>query len=129
MPAGRPSDYRPEYCDDVIEWGKLGKSKAWMATELDVSRQTVEDWAKAHPAFLDAITRAIDKSQRWWEDAGQDNLATMGFSSNIWSRSMAARFPNDWREKSETKNEHTGPNGGPQEIVHRVERHIVRSAD
>jgi hypothetical protein len=104
---GRPTDYRPEYCEQVIEYGKRGKSVAWMAAELGVAKQTIHNWAEEHPEFLDAFNVAKLHSQRWWEDAGQDNMlmapgqGTM--NASIWSRSMAARFPDDWREKQEIK--------------------------
>ena len=85
----------------------MGKSKAWMCAHMGVSRQTVEDWTKAHPEFLDAIMRAMLMSQAWWEDMGQDNMislpATGSLNGSVWSRSMAARFPADWREKTEQK--------------------------
>ena len=103
---GRPSEYRPEFCEQVIEYGSRGKSVAWMAAELGVSRECIYEWARVHPEFSDAITQAKLKSQRWWEDMGQDNMllppgqGTM--NASIWSRSMAARFPEDWREKQET---------------------------
>lgn len=110
----RPSEYDPSYCERVIEWGKQGKSKAWMCAELDCTPQTMANWSEAHPEFLEAITRAVSHSQRWWEDKGQDNLGTAGFQSSMWSRSMAARFPNDWREKSETAL--TGKGGGAIQV-------------
>ena len=100
--GGRPTDYRPEYCDDVIEWGKLGKSKAWMCASLDIARTTLDLWIETHPEFSYAMDKALTNSQLWWEDAGQRGMETQGFSAPIWSRSMGARFPNDWREKSET---------------------------
>lgn len=85
----------------------MGKSKAWMCAHMGVSRQTVEDWTKAHPEFLDAIMRAMLLSQAWWEDMGQDNMISMPQSGtlngSVYSRSMAARFPADWREKTEQK--------------------------
>lgn len=119
MPGGRPTSYDPAYCESVVEWGKLGKSIAWMAAELDVSRQSIYEWAKEHPEFSDAITRAKEHAQRWWEDFGQVNMlmpAGAGtFNGSVWSRSMAARFPDDWREKSETAL--TGANGGPVQII------------
>lgn len=115
MPAGRPSGYDPIYCDAVIEWGKLGKSRAWIAAELDVVRDTLANWEKAHPEFLCAMERARLAAQRWWEDRGQSNLEAQNFQAAMWSRSMAARFPDDWRETK--RNENTGPDGGPQQHV------------
>ena len=96
---GRPTKYRPEVCEQVIAWGKLGKSKSWIAAELDIARSTIDEWCATFPDFSDAITRAHVHSQRWWEDKGQGALENREFQSSVWSRSMAARFPDDWREK------------------------------
>lgn len=119
MPAGRPTDYDASYCEQVVEWGKLGKSKTWMAANLDVTRVTIDNWAVANPEFLCAIMQAMAHAQAWWEDQGQSYmlLPHQGgtFNGSVWSRSMAARFPEDWREKSETTLQ--GPNGGAVRIV------------
>ena len=102
MPAGRPTDYRPEYCDAVIEYGARGKSLAWMAAELDISRDTLSEWRNVHPEFSAAITRAVLKSQAWWEDFGQTNtLLAPGagtFNSAVWIKNVASRFKHDWRD-------------------------------
>jgi hypothetical protein len=118
----RPSEYKPEYCEQVIEYGKQGKSVAWMAAELGVVKQTLYTWADAHPEFMDAFTRAKLESQRWWEDAGQTGMVAPGFSASVWSRSMAARFPEDWRESKGV--ELTGANGGPVAVT-KIVREIV----
>jgi hypothetical protein len=94
----RPTEYKQEYCEAVIEAGKQGKSLAWMASEFDVSRECIYEWMRVHPEFSDAMTRARVHSQRWWEDKGQDGITTPGFNGSVWSRSMSARFPDDWRE-------------------------------
>lgn len=98
-PGGRPSAYDPTYCDKVVEWGRQGKSRAWIADELGVVRNTLKNWEAEHPEFLIAMERALIASQRWWEDAGQNGMTSREFNAPIWSRSMAARFPDDWREK------------------------------
>ena len=36
----------------------------------------------------------------WWEDAGQDGMVGEKFNGQVWGRSMAARFPDEWREKT-----------------------------
>lgn len=82
-----------------------------MASELDVSRQTLHNWAEAHPEFLDALTRAKTHAQRWWEDAGQSGLFMPAFNASVYGKSMAARFPEDWRESRGL--ELTGKGGGP----------------
>lgn len=116
MPAGRPSDYDPAYCEKIIEWGKLGKSKAWMAAQLDVCHQTLLRWEAAHAEFSEAMARAEAKAQAHWEDLGQDNIKEREFNSSVWSRSMAARFPKQWREKTA----HVGGDEGDSPIKQEV---------
>lgn len=99
---GRPTKYRPEFCDMVVLWGRLGKSKTWMCAELMVTRQTLENWMADNPDFLDAMELALQLSQLWWEDKGQNSLTTVGFQGSVYSRSMAARFPKDWTERKDT---------------------------
>ena len=119
-PVGRPTIYRPEMCEQVIEWGKLGKSRSWFAAELGTSRQMLLEWEAIHPEFSVALQISLEFSQRWWEDAGQNGMQQPGFSSGIWSRSMAARFPADWRESKEAKL--VGPDGGAIKIdVQRID--------
>ncbi len=98
MPAGRPSVYTSEFCERVIEYGSAGKSLTWIAAEIGVSRETIYRWMEEIPEFSDAMTEAQLRSQQWWEDAGQRGMEQTGFNAAIWSRSMAARFPKDWRE-------------------------------
>jgi hypothetical protein len=58
---GRPTEYRPEYCEEVVKNCMHGK---WAATEdqladfFGVERQTIANWKKKHPEFLYAIKRA-----------------------------------------------------------------------
>ncbi len=114
MPGGRPTDYKEEYCNSVIEFGRQGFSRVQMAAELEIAKATIQNWEKEHPEFLAAMTRAMTLSQAWWEKKGQECLvmpAGVSFQASAWSRSMAARFPDDWREKTAT--EHSGPDGGP----------------
>lgn len=117
MPAGRPTLYRPEYCERVMELGREGKSKAQWAADIGVSRQTLDTWGATHPEFLDALTHATDLQLAWWESKAQEGIHLGGqFNANLWSRSMAARFPNDYTERS--KRELTGANGGPIQVSH-----------
>jgi hypothetical protein len=125
---GRPSLYDPSYCERVIELGKQGMSVVEMACEIGVSRNTLEtNWPAEHPEFLEAFVRAKDESQAWWEKAGRVGMAGKNIDAAIWSRSMAARFPNDWRETK--RNEHSGPDGSPIATTQRIERVIIDPAN
>lgn len=127
MAGGRPTEYKPEYCQRVIDMGREGYSVVEMAAELGVHRESLEEnWPAAHPEFSEAFTQSRQLSQAWWERQGRTNLimpqGAGTFQASVWSRSMAARFPKDWREKSETA--HTGPDGKPLEIT-TITRRVV----
>ncbi len=112
----RPTRYKPEYCEQVIVLGREGMSVVEMAADLGVHRETLEEnWPAAHPEFSEAFTRAKVLSQAWWERQGRLNLLLAPgvgtFNGSVWSRSMAARFPRDWREQKGV--ELSGKDGGP----------------
>lgn len=111
--GGRPSSYRPEFCDIVVELGKQGKSKTAIACELGVVKQTLYSWMSSHPEFLDAMMRAEQFSQLWWEDRAQKGIdkPTSEFNAGLWGKVMSARFPAEYREQKAV--ELTGANGGP----------------
>lgn len=109
MPAGRPSLYKAEYCEQVIELGKEGKSPAQIASKLEVDRQTLANWGEKHPEFFAAITRAKVEEQNWWEQKAQENLGNREFNAPVWKTSMQARFRDDYTERRE----HTGAEGKP----------------
>jgi hypothetical protein len=101
---GRPTAYLPEYCETVLELGREGMSVVEMAAEIGVHRETLEEnWPASFPEFSEAFTQAKQLSQAWWEKQGRVNLLMPQgggtFNGSVWSRSMAARFPKDWREQ------------------------------
>lgn len=113
--AGRPSEYRPEFCELIIEQGKLGKSVTQMAVACGVSKRTLLNWTQEHEAFLHALEVAKAESLNWWESVAQSHMIeekdAARLNAGIWSRSMAARFPDEYTERKQT--ELTGANGGP----------------
>jgi hypothetical protein len=124
---GRPSEYKPEYCEKIIELGCEGMSVVEMAAEIGCHRETLEEnWPAAYPDFSEAFTRAKQLSQAWWEKQGRINLLLAPgvgtFNGSVWSRSMAARFPKDWREQKGV--ELTGKDGGPVSVI---ERRVVKA--
>lgn len=98
MTMGAPTKYDPDLCAKVIELGEIGASIAEIAYECGVCRNTLKNWRDEHPDFLTALTRAELASQVWWERKGRTGMEADKFNASVWSRSMAARFPDDWRE-------------------------------
>lgn len=112
MPAGRPSLYKPEYCETIIKVGKEGGSITKMAVKCNVSKQTILDWAAAHEEFSDALTRARQLSLEWWEDKARENVDNPKFNSSLWKMMVGSQHREEYGEMKRAL-ELTGPNGGP----------------
>lgn len=117
---GRPTKYDPAYCEKVVELGKQGLSKHQIASELGLVISNLMNWAEVHPEFHEAMSLAVQYSMSYWEQmAHLHMIETPGgpkLNTGLWSRSMAARFPEQYRENS--KVELTGKNDGPVQVEH-----------
>ncbi len=101
MPAGRPSSYKPEYCDIAIELGQQGETLAGIAAEIGVHRETLNNWRNEYPEFFDALNKARAHSQRWWEKTlmQQAREGTGNATAAIFA--MKNMFPDDYRDRKE----------------------------
>ena len=99
-PGGRPTKYKPEYCETVIELLNQGRSIYSIARALQVAKSTLQEWAKEHEEFSAALTTGKDFSKGWWEDEGQDNLHNKEFNSTLWYMNMKNRH--GYSDKTET---------------------------
>ena len=108
-PRGRPTLYDPKFCAMLLEHMEKGYSFEAFAGVAGVSKQTLYDWAKAHPEFLDAKEIGTGKAQVFWEGLGinhvisqSENAAGIGGSSrslnaSAWIFNIKNRF--GWRDK------------------------------
>lgn len=114
MSGGRPTKYDPLYCEALIEHMAKGLSYEAFAGSIKVAKQTLYDWEKAHPEFLDAKSIAIEQSRLFWEQAGVAGLINPyqgdTLNTSLWIFNMKNRF--GWRdrqpdevERTEIKNE------------------------
>lgn len=102
---GRPTDYRPEYCDVAINLLKQGASIAEIALEIDCALSTIYYWIDKQPDFSDAIKRGVDLSRGWWEKNGRTQLHCKEFNHVLWYMNMKNRFRANWSDKAEEKAE------------------------
>lgn len=115
---GRPTKYQDDFCDRVIECGKIGKSLSEIAEELDVTYETIRVWNKEIPLFSAAISRARELAQSWWERQGRENMfdsKESKFNEKLWAINVYNRFPETWRDRRSI--EITGADGGPIELA------------
>lgn len=100
--AGRPTIYKEEYNDLVIDLMKEGASITEVAAEIGVSRQTIYDWQEANPEFLYTIKKGFELCEAWWERQGRKNLQNKEFSYTGWYMNMKNRFK--WSDRMQTDN-------------------------
>lgn len=108
--GGRPTLYRPEMCQIVVECGKEGKGPAEMASQLGVTRQSMWNWTKVHQEFFDALKRAYDEGLAWWEKKGREATfgGVEGFHATSYIFQMKNRFRDEWRDKIDHDVEFSG---------------------
>lgn len=109
--TGRPSKYDPKMCDKVIELMSEGAALVEVAAELDITRETLNQWTKSNPVFSDAVKKGQELSEAWWLKQGRINLKTNPkgeqFNSTLWYMNMKNRF--GWRDKHEVAGDAASP--------------------
>lgn len=107
--GGRPSKYKPEYCEAIVEHMKGGASATSFAASIGVSRSTITEWASEHPEFSAAVTRGKAMCAAWWETLARKNAETGKGNATLTVFGLKNMAPDDWAERIE----HTGAGGGP----------------
>jgi len=115
--GGRPTLYRREMCDRLVEAMAKGLTAEAAAARIGISARSLFYWQQQHPEFLQAIQEGRQRSQLWWEEralamangeSGNTQIVVLGLRN----RSRAAT---GWNNDT-VKLEHTGPEGGPVEV-------------
>ena len=57
-PLGKPTTYKPEYCEQIKKWGKQGDFPVKWASKLGVGKTTMFDWQQKYPEFKEAYAVA-----------------------------------------------------------------------
>jgi hypothetical protein len=57
-PDGRPTSYKPEYCELAHNYCLLGATKEDLATFFEVTRRTIDNWIATFPDFATAVREA-----------------------------------------------------------------------
>lgn len=98
-PIGRPSKYKPEYCEMLLAHMDQGYSIESFAGVVDVCKDTVFEWINVHPDFSDAVKKGKAKSQLRWEEVGREMMMgrVQNCNSAIYIFNMKNRF--GWRDQ------------------------------
>jgi len=134
--GGRPTLYKPEYCEQLITHMAEGLSYESFAGIVGASEKTLYNWENAknetgeltHPEWLEAKERAFALCRVFWERAGRNMMlgiktvqkdakgveTELDFSkgnATVWIFNMKNRF--NWRDKVD----HTSDNKPMRESV------------
>lgn len=105
---GRPTLYKPEYCEMLLEHMEQGFSLESFAGKVRVSRDTLYEWIKVHKEFSDTVSVAKSLSQYKWEELGREMMMgrAPGSVPSLYMFNMKNRF--GWadqpKEAEEDKN-------------------------
>jgi len=114
---GRPTLYKPEYCEAVVDDMAQGFSLTAFAGLIGVDRTTIGEWMNVHPEFSRAVMRGKALQVRKWE-ADAQRIAMVGGgcgSATIVMFGLKNMGGDEWREKQESQA------NTPQELVIKVE--------
>lgn len=115
MPAGRPSKYKPEFCEMLVAHMGQGYSFESFGAIVDAHRDTLYEWEKQHPEFSDAKKKSKERCLFWWEKLGrhgamglksmkirrdgkEEEIDISRFNAAMWIYNMKCRFKENWKE-------------------------------
>jgi hypothetical protein len=106
---GRPSKYKKEYCQKLIDHMAQGLSVEAFAGEIGISKKTVYNWMDVNAEFLHAKKIGDMKSLLWWEKVGRQGMLKQGFNAAVWVFNMKNRhgWVNEPNKDGGDKNIHT----------------------
>lgn len=124
-PVGAPTLYKPEYCQQLIDFMAQGYSFKSFACDIPgVHSGTLHEWATKIPEFGEAKAKAQDKYFKYWEELGKRgvNGEIKNFNAVAWIFNMKNRF--QWRNEVVVKDERKVesvtielPSAGKQETI------------
>ena len=110
--VGRPSEYKPEYCDTIIARASEGCSVIERSCGLGITSKTYYEWINPdgdfyHEDFHKAHLHAEELCQTWWESHGRTYLVVNGKDSprldaQVYRLNMMNRF--GWGENNRNHN-------------------------
>lgn len=100
-PGGRPSKYKPEFCQSLVEHMSKGLSYESFAGEVGVCDDTLREWEKKHLEFSVSKKTGRIKQRAFYEKLGIK--AAMGLISGFNSTAYIWLTKNmlGWRDKSD----------------------------
>lgn len=143
MPAGRPTLYKPEYCDEIVKFFDVeaftretykdgnGAERtrivpctfptlARFASKIDVDRDTLKEWANKTDSEGNLVHPEFSAAYKKAKDL-QEAILIEGGIAGAYETPFAiftAKNVIGWNDKQSM--EHSGPNGGPLTLMAQI---------
>jgi hypothetical protein len=105
---GRPSSYKPEYCQMLIDHMASGLSFESFGATIGHYRDITFEWAKKYPDFADAKKRGYDASYLFWDKTGLKGVwGGKEFNAAVYCFNMKNRF--GWRDQVNVSGDNEKP--------------------
>jgi len=102
---GNPTKYKKDHCKVLVEKMSEGFSYEAIAGFIGVCRDTLYEWEKHHPEWVEAKKLGFSRSQTFWERIGLEGIYMGGkdapFQPSMWIFNMKNRFK--WTDRVEQK--------------------------
>ena len=97
--TGRPTKFRPQYCDMLIVHMSEGLSFEAFAGLVNVNLDTLYNWESLFPEFSDAKKIGVQKSRLFWETVGRQGAVgrIKNFNAASYCFNMKNRF--QWSDR------------------------------
>lgn len=117
--GGRPTLYRREYCQRIVELMAEGRSLEGCAALVGVHPDSLYEWQHRHPEFSDAVRAGRAAALAWWECRAIEMASGAPGNARIVILALMnrSRSASGWHNTQRI--EHTGPEGGPVAIESR----------
>ena len=102
--GGRPSEYKQEFCDKVVEAMAAGLSLTAFAGSIRVARETVYAWTAQHREFSDAVARG--RAARTLHLERKLLAARYGAQCSAAIFALKNAQPDEWRDLKHTETMH-----------------------
>jgi transposase-like protein len=116
MPGGRPTLYKPKILPKIRNMAQGGATDKEVADSIGIAVGTLYEWKNRYPEFGEALKVGKEVADcrienQLFKQASEGNTVAMIF----WLKN---RQPKEWRDRQE----HTGADGGPIQIVSTIPR-------
>lgn len=104
--SGRPTEFKPEYCGLLIEYGKTGDTMHKMCYELEIPADTFYQWVKSFPQFARAYKTNRIMCEHYYVNLAKESIEGKRKNFNSVAFIFCAKNLFNWSDKVESRSEH-----------------------